>query len=211
MGQKVNPIGLRVGVIKGWDSNWFDEKEFSSKLNEDLTLRKYVQRRLRQAGVSKVTIERTARKVALTIHTARPGIVIGKKGSEVDKLKEELKLVTNKDVQINIKEVKKPELNAQLVANNIARQLEGKMAFRRVMKKSIQSTMKMGAEGIKIQLKGRLGGAEMARTEGYKEGRTPLHTLRSDIDYAVGTAFTAYGCIGIKVWISNGEIIGRNQ
>lgn len=211
MGQKVNPVGLRVGIIKGWDSNWFDEKGFSSKLNEDLTLRKYVQRRLRQAGVSKVTIERTARKVSLTIHTARPGIVIGKKGAEVDKLKEELKLVTNKDVQINIKEVKKPELNAQLVANNIARQLEGKMAFRRVMKKSIQSTMKMGAEGIKIQLKGRLGGAEMARTEGYKEGRTPLHTLRSDIDYAVGTAFTTYGCIGIKVWISNGEIIGRNQ
>lgn len=211
MGQKVNPIGLRVGIIKGWDSNWFDEKNFSEKLGEDLMLRKYVLKRLKQAAVCKVSIERTAKKVSLTIHTARPGIVIGKKGSEVDKLREELKVLTKRDVQLNIKEVKKPELNAQLVANNIARQLEGKMAFRRVMKKSIQATMKMGAEGIKILLGGRLGGAEMARTEGYKEGRTPLHTLRADIDYATATAFTAYGCIGVKVWISNGEIIGRNQ
>lgn len=211
MGQKVNPVGLRVGIIKGWDSNWFDEKNFSEKLGEDLMLRKYVLKRLKQASVSKVTIERTAKKVSLTIHTARPGIVIGKKGAEVDKLREELKVLSKRDVQLNIKEVKKPELNAQLVANNIARQLEGKMAFRRVMKKSIQSTMKMGAEGIKILLGGRLGGAEMARTEGYKEGRTPLHTLRADIDYATATAHTTYGAIGVKVWISNGEIIGRNQ
>lgn len=211
MGQKVNPIGLRVGIIKGWDSNWFDEKTFSAKLTEDLKLKKYVLRRLKQAAVSKVTIERTAKKISLTVHTARPGIVIGKKGAEVDKLREELRYIAKKDVQLNIKEVKKPELSAQLVANNISRQLEGKMAFRRVMKKALQGTMKSGAEGIKVSVSGRLGGAEMARTEGYKEGRTPLHTLRADIDYATATAFTTYGCIGVKVWISNGEIIGRNQ
>lgn len=211
MGQKVNPIGLRVGIIKGWDSNWFDEKTFSAKLTEDLKLKKYVLRRLKQAAVSKVTIERTVKKISLTVHTARPGIVIGKKGAEVDKLREELRYIAKKDVQLNIKEVKKPELSAQLVANNISRQLEGKMAFRRVMKKALQGTMKSGAEGIKVSVSGRLGGAEMARTEGYKEGRTPLHTLRADIDYATATAFTTYGCIGVKVWISNGEIIGRNQ
>lgn len=211
MGQKVNPIGLRLGIIKSWDSNWFDEKTYATKLNEDLMLRKYVERRLQKAAVSKVSIERTVKKVSLTVHTARPGIVIGKKGAEVEKLREELKVLSNKDVQLNIKEIKKPELNAQLVANNIARQLEGKMAFRRVMKKAIQITMKMGAEGIKIQLGGRLGGAEMARVEGYKEGRIPLHTLRADIDYATSTAFTTYGTIGVKVWISHGEIIGRNQ
>lgn len=211
MGQKVNPIGLRVGIIKGWDSNWFDEKMFAKKLTEDIKLRKYVLRRLQKASVSKVTIERTAKRISLTIHTARPGIVIGKKGSEVDKLREELRYITKKDVQLNVKEVKKPELSAQLVANNISRQLEGKMASRRVMKKALQGTMKSGAEGIKISVSGRLGGAEMARTEGYKEGRTPLHTLRADIDYASATAFTTYGCIGVKVWISNGEIIGRNQ
>ena len=210
MGQKVNPIGLRLGIVKTWDSNWFDEKTFSSKLEEDLMLRKYVGKRLSKAGVSKLNIERTAKKVIITINTARPGIVIGKKGQEVDSLREELRVITKKDVQINIKEIKRPELNAQLVADNIARQLVGKAAFRRVMKKSIQQTMKMGAEGIKILLSGRLGGAEMARSEGYKEGRTPLHTLRADIDYATSTAHTTYGAIGVKVWISNGEIIGKN-
>ncbi|MCB0279770.1 MAG: 30S ribosomal protein S3 [Calditrichaeota bacterium] len=212
MGQKVNPIGLRLGIIKSWDSNWFDEKAYSEKLKEDFKLRKYVMKRLRQASVSKITIERTARRVSLTIHTARPGLVIGKKGSEVDKLREELKFITNKEeVQLNIKEIKRPELNAQLVADNISRQLVKKVAFRRVMKKAMQATMRMGAEGIKISLSGRLGGAEMARTEGYKEGRIPLHTLRADIDYATSTAHTTYGAIGVKVWVSNGEIIGRNQ
>ncbi len=210
MGQKVNPIGLRLGIVKTWDSNWFDEKNFASKLAEDIMIRKYVGKRLQKASVSKLTIERTAKKVIITVHTARPGIVIGKKGAEVDNLREELGMLTKKDVQINIKEIKRPELNAQLVADNIARQLVGKAAFRRVMKKSIQSTMKMGAEGIKILLGGRLGGAEMARQEGYKEGRTPLHTLRADIDYATATAHTTYGAIGVKVWISNGEIIGKN-
>lgn len=210
MGQKVNPIGLRLGIVKTWDSNWFDEKNFANKLAEDLTVRKYVGKRLQKASVSKLTIERTAKKVIVTVHTARPGIVIGKKGQEVDNLREELRVLTKKDVQINIKEIKRPELNAQLVADNIARQLVGKAAFRRVMKKSIQQTMKMGAEGIKILLSGRLGGAEMARQEGYKEGRTPLHTLRADIDYATSTAHTTYGAIGVKVWISNGEIIGKN-
>jgi small subunit ribosomal protein S3 len=211
LGQKVNPIGLRLGIVKTWDSNWFDEKNFAEKLKEDFMLRRYVHKRLRQASIAKVTIERTARRVSLTIHTARPGLVIGKKGQEVDKLREELKHITNKDVQLNIKEIKRPELNAQLVADNIARQIEGKAAFRRVMKKALQQTMKMGAEGIKILMSGRLGGAEMARSEGYKDGRTPLHTLRADIDYATSTAKTAYGAIGVKVWISNGEIIGRNQ
>lgn len=210
MGQKVNPIGLRLGIVKTWDSNWFDEKNFASKLAEDIMVRKYVGKRLQKASVSKLAIERTAKKVIVTVHTARPGIVIGKKGAEVDNLREELRMLTKKDVQINIKEIKRPELNAQLVADNIARQLVGKAAFRRVMKKSIQSTMKMGAEGIKILLGGRLGGAEMARQEGYKEGRTPLHTLRADIDYATATAHTTYGAIGVKVWISNGEIIGKN-
>jgi small subunit ribosomal protein S3 len=210
MGQKVNPIGLRLGIVKTWDSNWFDEKTFADKLEEDLMLRKYVGKRLSKASVAKITIERTAKKVILTVHTARPGLVIGKKGAEVDSLREELHVITKKDVQINIKEIKRPELNAQLVADNIARQLVGKAAFRRVMKKSIQQTIKMGAEGIKIALGGRLGGAEMARTEDYKEGRTPLHTLRADIDYATSTAHTTYGAIGVKVWISNGEIIGKN-
>ena len=210
MGQKVNPIGLRLGIVKTWDSNWFDEKNFANKLAEDVMIRKYVGKRLAKASVSKLNIERTAKKVIVTINTARPGIVIGKKGAEVDNLREELRVLTSKDVQINIKEIKRPELNAQLVADNIARQLVGKAAFRRVMKKSIQQTMKMGAEGIKILLSGRLGGAEMARSEGYKEGRTPLHTLRADIDYATSTAHTTYGAIGVKVWISNGEIIGKN-
>ncbi|RMH65104.1 MAG: 30S ribosomal protein S3 [Calditrichaeota bacterium] len=210
MGQKVNPIGLRLGIIRSWNSSWFDEKNFATKLEEDLKLRKYIKNRLRKAAVSRIEIERTAKRVILTIHTARPGIVIGKKGAEVDKLREELKVLTGKDVQININEIKKPELDAYLVAENIARQLEGKVSFRRAMKKAIASTMRLGAEGIKIMCSGRLGGAEMARTEQYKEGRIPLHTLRADIDYATYTSHTTYGAIGVKVWIFNGEVIGRH-
>lgn len=210
MGQKVNPIGLRLGIIRSWNSSWFDEKNFATKLEEDLKLRKYIKNRLRKAAVSRIEIERTAKRVILTIHTARPGIVIGKKGAEVDKLREELKVLTGKDVQININEIKKPELDAYLVAENIARQLESKVSFRRAMKKAIASTMRLGAEGIKIMCSGRLGGAEMARTEQYKEGRIPLHTLRADIDYATYTSHTTYGAIGVKVWIFNGEVIGRH-
>lgn len=209
MGQKVNPVGLRLGIVKSWNSSWFDEKNFAQKLEEDLRLRKYIKSRLRKAAVSKIEIERTAKRVILTIHTARPGIVIGKKGSEVDKLREELKALTGKEVQLNIHEIKKPELDAYLVAENIARQLEGKISFRRAMKKAITSTMRLGAEGIKIMCGGRLGGAEMARTEQYKDGRIPLHTLRADIDYATYTSHTTYGAIGVKVWIFNGEVIGK--
>ncbi|MCB0282329.1 MAG: 30S ribosomal protein S3 [Calditrichae bacterium] len=209
MGQKVNPVGLRLGIIRAWNSSWFDEKNFAQKLEEDLKLRKYIKNRLNKAAVSKIEIERTAKRVILTVHTARPGIVIGKKGAEVDKLREELKALTGKDVQININEIKKPELDAYLVAENIARQLEGKVSFRRAMKKAITSTMRLGAEGIKIMCGGRLGGAEMARTEQYKEGRIPLHTLRADIDYATFTSHTTYGAIGVKVWIFNGEVIGK--
>jgi len=209
LGQKTHPIGFRLGIIKSWDSSWFDEKRFSSKLEEDLKIRKYIRRRLNNAAVSKIEIERTVKRVILTIHTARPGIVIGKKGQEVDKLREELRALTKKEVQINISEIKKPELDAYLVAENISRQLEGKVSFRRAMKKAITSTMRLGAGGIKIMCSGRLGGAEMARTEQYKEGRIPLHTLRADIDYATQTAQTTYGAIGVKVWIFNGEVIGK--
>ena len=209
MGQKTHPVGFRLGIVKSWNSSWFDERGFADKLEEDLRLRKYIRRRLNKAAVSKIEIERTAKKVILTIHTARPGIVIGKKGSEVDHLREELRGLTNKEVQINISEIKKPELDAYLVAENVARQLEGKVSFRRAMKKAITSSMRLGAEGIKIMCSGRLGGAEMARTEQYKDGRIPLHTLRADIDYAQLTAQTTYGSIGVKVWIFNGEVIGK--
>lgn len=209
MGQKVNPIGLRLGIIKNWNSSWFDEKKFADKLQEDLKVRRYIRNRLNKAAVSKIEIERTVKRVILTVHTARPGIVIGKKGAEVDKLREELRALTGKEVQINIQEIKKPELDAYLVAENVARQLEGKVSFRRAMKKAITSTMRLGAEGIKIMCSGRLGGAEMARTEQYKEGRIPLHTLRADIDYATATSRTTYGAIGVKVWIFNGEVIGK--
>ncbi len=209
MGQKTHPIGFRLGIIKSWDSSWFDEKNFSGKLEEDLKIRKYIRKRLNNAAVSKIEIERTVKRVILTIHTARPGIVIGKKGQEVDKLREELRALTKKEVQINISEIKKPELDAYLVAENISRQLEGKVSFRRAMKKAITSTMRLGAGGIKIMCSGRLGGAEMARVEQYKEGRIPLHTIRADIDYATQTAQTTYGSIGVKVWIFNGEVIGK--
>jgi small subunit ribosomal protein S3 len=205
LGQKVNPVGLRLGINRTWDSNWYDERNFADKLEEDLTIRKYVRARLEHAGISKIGVERTAKKITLTIYTARPGIVIGRKGAEVDKLKVELQRITNKDVQLNIEEIKRPELDAYLVARNVANQLESKISFRRAMKKAIMSARRMGAEGVKISCAGRLAGAEMARTEQYKEGRIPLHTLRSDIDYAYTTAKTTYGIIGVKVWICNGE------
>ncbi|MFC1725235.1 30S ribosomal protein S3 [candidate division KSB1 bacterium] len=207
MGQKTHPIGFRLGIIKTWDSNWFDERNFADKLHEDLMLRKYLRNRLQNAGVSKIEIERTPQKVILNINTARPGIVIGRKGAEVDKLKEELKKLTSKEIQININEIKRPELDAYLVAENIARQIEAKISLRRVMKKAIMSTMRMGAEGVRVKCSGRLGGAEMARSEQYKDGKIPLHTLRADIDYAVATAVTTYGVIGVKVWIYLGEIL----
>ena len=209
MGQKTNPIGFRLGVIRTWDSKWFDEKKFDQKLSEDLMLRKYVHNRLQRASISRIVIERTPKQITLTIHTARPGIVIGRKGAEVDKLKEELQRITGKDIQLNINEIKRPELDAKLVADNIASQLAGKISFRRAMKKSIMSAMRMGAEGIRISCAGRLGGAEMARREQYKQGRIPLHTLRADIDYATANSYTTYGIIGVKVWICKGEVIGE--
>lgn len=207
MGQKTHPIGFRLGVIKSWSSNWFDEKNFAENLDEDITLRKYIRKRLPNAGISKIELNRTSKKITITIHTSRPGIVIGKGGSEVDQLREEIKSITDIDVQINVNEVKRPELDAFLVADNIARQLERKISFRRVIKKAIQSTMRMGAEGIRIRAAGRLGGSEMARIENYHEGRVPLHTLRADIDFATIIANTTYGSIGIKVWICNGEVV----
>lgn len=211
MGQKSNPIGLRLGVIKGWDSNWFGGRHYADKLLEDNQIRNYVKARLPKGSISKIVIERTLKLITVTINTARPGIIIGKGGKEVDKLKEELKALTTKEVQINILEIKRPELDARLVADSIARQIEGRISFRRAAKMSMASTMRLGAEGIKIKVSGRLGGAEMARTEGYKEGRTPLHTLRADIDYAVSEAHTSYGRIGVKVWICRGEVFGKRD
>jgi len=211
MGQKVNPIGNRLGIIKGWDSNWYGGKDYTLKLVEDAKIREYLNVRLVKANISKIIIERTLKMITVTVNTARPGIIIGKGGQEVDKLKEELKKITNKEVQINIFEVKRPELDAIIVANNIARQLEGKISYRRAIKMAIASTMRMGAEGMKVLISGRLGGAEMARTETYKEGRIPLHTFRADIDYALGEALTKVGLIGIKVWICKGEIIGKRD
>jgi small subunit ribosomal protein S3 len=211
MGQKVNPIGNRVGIIKGWDSNWYGGSDFSSKLVEDTKIREYLNARLAKASLSKIIIERTLKLITVTVNTARPGIIIGKGGQEVDKLKEELKKITKKEVQINIFEVKRPELDAAIVAGNIARQVEGKISYRRAIKMSIASTMRMGAEGIKVVISGRLGGAEMARRETYKDGRIPLHTFRADIDYALGEALTKVGLIGIKVWICNGEVYGKRD
>ncbi|MDF3078354.1 MAG: rpsC [Sphingobacteriaceae bacterium] len=211
MGQKAHPIGNRLGIIKGWDSNWFGGNDYSEKLVEDEKIRKYISARIAKGGISKIVIERTLKRITVTIHTARPGIVIGKGGQEVDKVKEELKKLTKKDVQINIFEIKRPELDAQLVGEGIAKQLEARISFRRAMKTSIASTMRMGAEGIRIMCSGRLGGAEMARTEQYKEGRVPLHTFRADIDYALSEALTTYGKIGIKVWIMKGEVYGKRD
>ena len=211
MGQKAHPIGNRLGIIRGWDSNWFGGNHYADKLVEDEKIRKYISVRIAKGGVSKVVIERTLKRITITIHTARPGIVIGKGGQEVDKIKEELKKITKKDVQINIFEIKRPELDAQLVAEGVAKQLEARISFRRAMKTTIASTMRMGAEGIKIMTSGRLGGAEMARTEQYKEGRIPLHTFRADIDYALSEALTTYGKIGVKVWICKGEVYGKRD
>ncbi|MBP5547470.1 MAG: 30S ribosomal protein S3 [Bacteroidales bacterium] len=211
MGQKTNPIGNRLGIIRGWDSNWYGGRKFEQKLVEDNKIRKYLNARLAKAGISKIYIERTLKLLTVTINTARPGLIIGKAGSEVDKLKEELKKLTGKDVQINITEVKRPELDAVLVAQNIAKQIEGRVQYRRAIKSAITSTMRIGAEGIKVSISGRIGGAEMSRTEHYKEGRTPLHTLRADIDYALAEAHTAYGRMGVKVWICRGIIYGKRE
>ena len=211
MGQKVNPIGFRLGIVKGWDSNWFGGKSFADKIVEDHKIREYIKARIPKGGISKVVIERTLKRITLTIHTARPGVVIGKGGAEVDKIKEELKKITGKDLQINIFEIKRPELDAVLVGESIAQQLKARISYRRAMKQAIASSMRVGAQGIKIKCSGRLGGAEMARTEQYKEGRIPLHTLRADIDYAVSEAQTMYGKIGIKVWIFKGEVFGKRD
>jgi small subunit ribosomal protein S3 len=209
MGQKTNPIGNRLGIIKGWDSNWYGGKSFEGKLVEDEKIRKYLNARLSKAGISRIIIERTLKLVTVTINTARPGIIIGKGGQEVDKLKEELKKLTGKEVQINISEIKRPEIDAVIVGSTIAQQLEGRISYRRAIKTAIASAMRVGAEGIKVQISGRLGGAEMARRELFKEGRIPLHTLRADIDYAISEAHTTYGRLGIKTWICKGEVYGK--
>lgn len=209
MGQKTHPIGFRLGVIRGWDSNWYAEDDFQDKLVEDETVRQYLHTRLKRAGLSRAVIERTPKRVILTLHTSRPGVVIGRGGSEVEKLREELETLTGKDIQINISEIKRPELDATLVAKNIAQQLEGRISFRRAMKQAMQAAMRMGAEGVRIRAAGRLGGAEMGRVEEYLEGRVPLHTIRADIDFAQETAKTIYGTIGVKVWIHRGEILGQ--
>jgi small subunit ribosomal protein S3 len=211
MGQKVNPIGLRLGIIRGWESSWYGGKEFADKLVEDEKIRKYVNARIPKGAIARIIIERTLKRITLTIHTARPGIVIGKGGNEVDKIKEELKKITGKDIQINIYEIKRPEVDAKLVGEAIAQQLEARISYRRAMKQAISSAVRVGAQGIKVRLAGRLGGAEMARTEEYKEGRVPLHTLRADIDYAISEALTVYGKIGIKVWIFKGEVYGKRD
>ena len=211
MGQKINPIANRLGIVRGWDSNWFGGKNYGDTIVEDTKIRKYLNARLAEASISRIVIERTLKLVTVTVCTARPGFIIGKGGQEVDKLKEELKKITKQDVQINIFEVKRPELDATIVATKIARQLEGKVAYRRAVKMAIASTMRMGAEGIKVQVSGRLNGAEMARKEMYKEGRTPLHTLRADIDYCQIGAITKVGVIGVKVWICRGEVYGKKD
>ncbi|MBO5422672.1 MAG: 30S ribosomal protein S3 [Fibrobacteraceae bacterium] len=210
MGQKTHPNGLRLGVIRGWQSKWYAEGKFAELLNEDIVLRRYLMKRFEHASLSRVGIERTTKKVNVNLYTARPGIVIGKKGEELEKLKGELQFLTGKDIYISVHEIKRPETDAKLTAENIARQLEKRISFRRAMKRAIQSAMRMGVEGIKVQVGGRLGGAEIARVEKYAEGRVPLHTLRADIDYATAIAKTVYGSIGIKVWIMHGEKIGKD-
>lgn len=211
MGQKTNPNGFRLGIVRQWDASWYDDKSFSGKLQEDLVVRNYIRNRLKKAGIARIQIDRTPKRAVLTIHTSRPGIVIGKSGKEIAQLEEELKKVTSKEVKILIHEIKRPELDAALAAEAIATQLEGRVSFRRAMKQSITAAMRMGAEGIRVKCGGRLGGAEIARTEQYKEGRIPLQTLRADIDYAGATAYTIYGAIGVKVWICKGEILGNAQ
>jgi small subunit ribosomal protein S3 len=211
VGQKANPVGLRLGIVKTWDSRWFATKNYSETLEEDLIIKKYIKKRLSQAGISKILIERAADKTTVTIRTARPGLVIGRRGQQVDQLKDELQHLTGKQVFLNIEEVKRPDGDAQLVAEHIAKQLEQRVSFRRAMKRAMSSAMRSGAQGVKIMCKGRLGGAEMARKEGYREGRVPLHTLRADIDYATATAHTTYGCVGVKVWIFNGEVLEKKS
>ncbi len=211
MGQKTNPIGNRLGIIRGWDSSWFDSKNFADNVIQDQKIRDYLNARIRKGGLARIIIERSLNKIILTLHTSRPGIIIGKGGSEVDRLREELKKFTGNDVQINIVEIRKPEMDAAIVAESVASQLEGRVNFRRAVKMAIQSTMRAGAEGIKIRVAGRLNGAEMARTEEYKEGRIPLHTFRADIDYALCEANTIYGKIGVKVWICKGEVLGKRD
>ena len=210
MGQKVNPIGLRVGVNRTWDSRWFAGDDYSRMLHEDLTLRRFLRKRLSQAGVSRIVIERPAKKARVTIHTARPGVVIGKKGADIEKLRQELQKLTGNEVQLNIVEIRKPEIDARLVAENIAQQLERRVAFRRAMKRAVQNAMRLGAEGIRINCAGRLAGAEIARTEWYREGRVPLHTLRADVDFGEATAMTTYGTCGVKVWVFKGEIMAHD-
>src|SRR3954453_13522448 len=207
MGQKVNPIGLRLGINRTWDSRWFARKDYGAQLLEDLKLRKFLTERLAQAGVSRVVIERAAKKTRITLHSARPGVVIGKKGVDIEKLRTDLAKVTNSEVSLNIVEIRKPEIDAKLIAAGIAQQLERRVAFRRAMKRAVQSAMRLGAQGIRINSAGRLGGAEIARMEWYREGRVPLHTLRADVDYGTATAFTTYGTCGIKVWIFKGEVL----
>lgn len=208
MGQKVNPVGFRVGIIRNWESIWYANKNFGEQLREDINLRKYLKKRLMHAGISRIIIERPAESIKVTVHTSRPGVVIGKKGSEIESVRRELQKRYGKNVQVNIVEVRRPEAEAQLVAENIAFQLEKRIAFRRAMKRAMQGALRMGAKGIKVQCSGRLGGAEIARTEGYREGRVPLHTLRADIDYGFAEAHTTYGVIGVKVWVFNGEKLG---
>ena len=211
MGQKTNPVGFRLGVTRSWDSNWYDERGFKEKLQEDLMVRNYMRNRLKKAGISRIQIDRTAKRAVITIHTSRPGIVIGKSGKEIAQLEEELKKITSKDVKILINEIKRPELDAYLVAEAIAGQLEGRISFRRAMKQAITAAMRMGAEGMKVMCGGRLGGSDIARSEHYKEGRIPLQTIRADIDYATATSRTIYGAIGVKVWICKGEILGPSR
>ncbi|MBL8709445.1 MAG: 30S ribosomal protein S3 [Rhodospirillaceae bacterium] len=210
MGQKVNPIGLRVGINRTWDSRWFADKDYAQLLHEDLRLKKYLTDRLNQAGVARIVIERPAKKARVTIHTARPGVVIGKKGADIEKLRGELSKMTGSEVSLNIVEIRKPEIDAKLIADNIAQQLERRVAFRRAMKRAVQSAMRLGALGIRINCSGRLGGAEIARLEWYREGRVPLHTLRAEIDFGEGTAKTTYGTCGVKVWVFKGEIMGHD-
>jgi len=210
MGQKINPIGLRVGINRTWDSRWFAVDDYAKMLHEDLKLRKYLTERLQQAGVSRIVIERPAKKARITIHTARPGVVIGKKGADIEKLRSDLAKLTKSEVNLNIVEIRKPEIDAKLLAENIAQQLERRVAFRRAMKRAVQSAMRLGAQGIRINCAGRLGGAEIARVEWYREGRVPLHTLRADIDYGTATAKTTYGTCGVKVWVFKGEVMAHD-
>jgi small subunit ribosomal protein S3 len=207
MGQKINPIGLRLGINRTWDSRWYADRDYAKLLHSDLKLRKFLSGRLQQAGVSRIVIERPAKKARVTIHSARPGVVIGKKGADIEKLRGELAKMTGSEVNLNIVEIRKPEIDAKLIAENISNQLERRVAFRRAMKRAVQSAMRLGAQGIRINCSGRLGGAEIARMEWYREGRVPLHTLRADVDYGTATAKTTYGTCGVKVWVFKGEIL----